>query len=37
VGVEDLNDQLPIRMLDDERRADPDIRGIADAAPPLQR
>lgn len=28
-GVEDLDDQLQVRILDDERRADADIRGIA--------
>ncbi|HTX31746.1 MAG TPA: BON domain-containing protein [Solirubrobacteraceae bacterium] len=28
-GVDDLDDQLQVRILDDERRADADIRGIA--------
>jgi osmotically-inducible protein OsmY len=28
-GVEDLDDQLQVRILDDERRADADVRGIA--------
>jgi osmotically-inducible protein OsmY len=28
-GVEDVDDQLQVRILDDERRADADIRGIA--------
>jgi osmotically-inducible protein OsmY len=28
-GVEDLDDELQVRILDDERRADADIRGIA--------
>jgi BON domain len=28
-GVDDLDDQLQVRILDDERRGDADIRGIA--------
>lgn len=28
-GVDDIDDQLQVRILDDERRADADIRGIA--------